>query len=248
MRVLFPIDKSSTPSDLMELSSVLSKKEKTKYLAFFLNKNIGKEIDDDTATEKSATKEIWQAEAERLKVNLDFISPKLSSSISNTSSMFADLLIVGSADKEAIEFIRKKTYADAFTHFGCAVCIASEKLQNIGEIFILVDYDYSVATALKSFVNLFLPLFQKRKITIVTNSPSNEEQIAFEQNLVNFVKEYSSDVGIVPIGSGKGYEHMLKLAASADHPLLIMGRSIREILNQNALQNEKNEFSFYYFD
>jgi hypothetical protein len=202
----------------------------------------------DRGREKAEAQVIWQAEAERLQMDLDFINPKWSPNITATSSMFADLLIVVSSDKEAIEFIRKKTSSDTLTHFGCAVCITGEALEATKEILILVDYDYSVAISLKSFVNLFPQLFKNRKITIVTNSPSNDEQIAFEQNLVNFVKEYSSDVGIVPIGSGKGYEHMLKLAENADHPLLIMGRSIREILNQNAIQNEKNKLSFYYFD
>ncbi len=250
MRILFPIDKSSSPTNLAELNNAFSNKEDAKYFAFFLSdKNGSKDLDEpDRGREKAEAQVIWQAEAERLEMDLDFIHSKLSPNATAISSMFADLLIVASSDSEAIEFIKKKTSTDAANHFGCAVCITGEGLQSIGEILILVDYDYSVAIALKSFVNLFPQLFKNRKITIVTNSPSDDEQIAFEQNLVNFVKEYSSDVGIVPIGSGKGYEHMLKLAVNADHPLLIMGRSIREILNQNAIQNDKNKLSFYYFD
>jgi hypothetical protein len=250
MRVLFPIDKVSTPSNLRELSNAFSDKEDTKYFAFFLSeKKNGNKIPDsrETVLEKAETQVIWQAEAERLQMNLDFIDPK-SSTITSTSCFFADLLVVGSADDEALDFIRRKISSDTATRLGCAVCITGETLQNVGEIFILVDYDYSVAIALKSFVQLFLQLFKNKKITIVTTSPSNEEQIAFEQNLVNFVKEYSTDVGIVPIGSGKGYEHMLKLAEKAEHPLVIMGRSIREILNEKTIQNEKNKLSFYYFD
>lgn len=251
MRVLFPIDKVSTPSNLRELSNAFSDKEDTKYFAFFLSekKNGNKNADSrETVLGKAETQVIWQAEAERLQMNLDFIDPKFSSSLTSTSCLFADLLIVGSTDEEALDFIRKKISSDTTTRLGCAVCITSEALQTVGEIFILVDYDYSVAIALKSFVQLFLQLFKNRKITIVTTSPSNEEQIAFEQNLVNFVKEYSTDVGIVPIGSGKGCEHMLKLAEKVEHPLVIMGRSIREILNEKTIQNEKNKLSFYYFD
>ena len=114
------------------------------------------------------------------------------------------------------------------------------------EIVFLFDQDKASLAALKSFISLFGELAKEKRITIITVSPDDDEDINYEKCLVSYVQKEFDDVGIVPMQRYNLEEEVLKMLSKLETPLLIAGKPAIGLIENKMSRLAQYGISVYY--
>ena len=114
-------------------------------------------------------------------------------------SAYGDLLIM---QKEAM---RPLALRDEFAHPGCAVVILPNKFIDISNILLVNDGTTECIVAIKQFFQIFSRQSRRLRTTLLMVQESNSNGVlkiieaGNENLLVDYLKQYSSDVGVLTV-------------------------------------------------
>lgn len=168
-----------------------------------------------------------EQEAVQLGINYRFlgITPDQPLTLPSLTN-FADLLIIPSGEREEkTRLILEDVQCPVFLGQG----------QEFDSVVVIFDYDVSAISALKSFLALFGDEGRSKPLTILALNPEDEEQLMTEKYLVNYLKEYFRDVGVLSLASSNLPDKLWTLPYQGEHPLLITGRQGRAYLESPGL-------------
>ena len=106
---------------------------------------------------------------------------------------------------------------------GCPVMIVPENIQPIKNIILTYDGKESSVFAIRAFSNLFDFAVKDKITTILTVSPSADEEISNEKLLMELVKEHFRNVGLQLLTGYSTSKEILNFAESVENPLVTMG-------------------------
>lgn len=247
MKILFPADFNSAHVDLADYAKLFSHLEKKKFSVFFLSDLIRKTKTTYGEMEKLVVVKELETEAKKLDIEVKFIRNQPSTGSLFSQSCFADLVMINPITEETINSFTTTFSEEMLDSVSCPVFLSADLLNPYHEILIMVDFDTSVVAALKSFLLMFGDVSKNKKVTLLTLPPNNEEEICFEQDLVNFVRENFEDVGIVPMKGNNITQQLVVVASGMDKPLLIMGHSARNLFNHETMNEMAGHNVSLYF-
>ena len=105
----------------------------------------------------------------------------------------------------------------------CPVLIVPENIRPIRNIILTYDGKESSVFAIRAFSNLFDFAVKDKVTTILTVSPSADEEIKNEKLLMELVKEHFRNVGQQLLNGYNTSKEILNFADNVDDPLVIMG-------------------------
>ena len=105
----------------------------------------------------------------------------------------------------------------------CPVMIVPENIQPIKNIILTYDGKESSVFAIRAFSNLFDFAVKDKITTILTVSPSADEEISNEKLLMELVKEHFRNVGLQLLTGYSTSKEILNFAESVENPLVTMG-------------------------
>ncbi len=105
----------------------------------------------------------------------------------------------------------------------CPVMIVPENIQPIKNIVLTYDGKESSVFAIRAFSNLFDFAVKDKITTILTVSPSADEEISNEKLLMELVKEHFRNVGLQLLNGYSTSKEILNFAENVEDPLVIMG-------------------------
>ena len=105
----------------------------------------------------------------------------------------------------------------------CPVMIVPENIQPIKNIVLTYDGKESSVFAIRAFSNLFDFAVKDKITTILTVSPTADEEISNEKLLMELVKEHFKNVGLQLLNGYNTSREILNFADSVEDPLVIMG-------------------------
>jgi nucleotide-binding universal stress UspA family protein len=105
----------------------------------------------------------------------------------------------------------------------CPVLIVPENIRPVKNIILTYDGKESSVFAIRAFSNLFDFAVKDKITTILTVSPSADEEIKNEKLLMELVKEHFRNVGLQLLNGYNTSKEILNFADNVDDPLVIMG-------------------------
>ncbi len=105
----------------------------------------------------------------------------------------------------------------------CPVLIIPEEMDEIKNIILTYDGKESSVFAIRAFSNLFAGAVKDKIATILTITPSVDEEIKNEKFLMELVKQHFSNVGMQLLTGTSTSKEILNFADQSEAPLVIMG-------------------------
>ncbi|MGK7397941.1 MAG: universal stress protein [Candidatus Cyclobacteriaceae bacterium M3_2C_046] len=105
----------------------------------------------------------------------------------------------------------------------CPVLIIPNNLRSIDNIIFTYDGKESSVFAIKSFSHLFSKATQDKITSILTVTPSLDEEIKNEKFLLELVKQHYKNVGVQLLEGTHISQEIINFADSVENPLVIMG-------------------------
>jgi nucleotide-binding universal stress UspA family protein len=105
----------------------------------------------------------------------------------------------------------------------CPVLIVPENIKPIRNVILTYDGKESSVFAIRAFSNLFDFAVKDKVTTILTVSPSADEEIKNEKLLMELVKEHFRNVGLQLLNGFSTSREILNFAYNVEDPLVIMG-------------------------
>ena len=140
-------------------------------------------------------------------------------------TMFADLLILSYRlfDNTAPEKTDPSILYDILKESKCPTLIIPEKIRRIDNLVFTYDGKESSVFAIKAFANLFGRATREKITSILTVTPSLDEEILNEKLLLNLVKQHYNNVGVQLLEGTHITQEISNFARSVTNPLVIMG-------------------------
>lgn len=191
--------------------------------------------------------EIFQ-DAEKLRLDVSFLTGPANLQLLTYQSRFADLIMVSPLNKDSLKFLLQANAVDFLKNVGCPLLLAADPHDPFEEIVFLFDYDLSGLDAMKSFMDLFGKTAVNKKLTVITVSPDDESGVSFEKCLIDYLQKSFSNVGILPMARAELSKKLVKFACQENRPLLIMGKKAVELLKDKELSSEivSHQISLFY--
>ena len=105
----------------------------------------------------------------------------------------------------------------------CPVLILPAKSEKIENVIFTYDGKESSVFAIRMFSNLFSETMKDKEVTILTVTPSAEEEIKNEKLLLELVKQHHSNIGVQLLEGTNISEEIVTYAENVENPLLVMG-------------------------
>lgn len=105
----------------------------------------------------------------------------------------------------------------------CPVLIVPENMRPVKNIILTYDGKESSVFAIRAFSNLFDYAVKDKITTILTVSPTADEEIKNEKMLLELVKEHFRNIGLQLLTGYNTSKEILNFADSVEDPLVIMG-------------------------
>ncbi len=148
-------------------------------------------------------------------------------------SMYADLLIVSyqifynhatnKADTSLLFHVLKESK--------CPVLILPSNITSIDNIIFTYDGKESSVFAIKAFSSLFSDATKDKITSILTVTPSLEEEIKNEKFLLDLVKQHYNNVGVQLLEGTSIASEIIRFAESVENPLVVMGAYGRNVIS-----------------
>ncbi|MEQ8302417.1 MAG: hypothetical protein RIB47_03415 [Cyclobacteriaceae bacterium] len=240
--ILLPADLPLPSQRILGAAKALSHLEHKSFSAFFLQDYFGKgEKSKSDYLAKIDVQVALQQEAKILSIDFEFLNYYRNHLSLNYQSSFADLLVLSGSQ------ISEEPFPEKFLELiECPTLLYFDSFTIPDEIVFLFDQDKASLAALKSFISLFGDLAKGKRITIITVSPGDDEDINYEKCLVNYVQKEFDDVGIVPMQRYDLEEEVLKMLSKLEAPLLIAGKPAIALIENKMSRLAKYGISVYY--
>lgn len=105
----------------------------------------------------------------------------------------------------------------------CPVLIMPQGMENIENIIFTYDGKESSVFAIKAFSNLFASHMANKIVSILTVTPSVDEEIKNEKLLLDMTKQQFNNVGIQLLEGNNISKEIIKFASAQNNPLVVMG-------------------------
>lgn len=105
----------------------------------------------------------------------------------------------------------------------CPVLIVPENINPVKNIILTYDGKESSVFAIRAFSNLFDFAVKDKITTVLTVSPTADEEIKNEKLLMELVKEHFRNVGLQLLTGFSTSKEILNFADSVEDPLVVMG-------------------------
>ena len=105
----------------------------------------------------------------------------------------------------------------------CPVLILPVDTSRIDNVIFTYDGKESSVFAIRMFSNLFSETMKDKEVTVLTITPSVEEEIKNERLLLELVKQHHSNVGVQLLEGTNISEEIMAFANSVSNPLIVMG-------------------------
>jgi nucleotide-binding universal stress UspA family protein len=105
----------------------------------------------------------------------------------------------------------------------CPVLIMPQGMDRIDNIILTYDGKESSVFAIKAFSNLFASQMKDKIVSILTVTPSAEEEIKNEKLLLDMSKQHFNNVGIQLLEGHNISKEINKFASGQKNPLVVMG-------------------------
>lgn len=105
----------------------------------------------------------------------------------------------------------------------CPVLVIPEGMESTKNVILTYDGKESSVFAIRAFSTLFMESVKDKIVTILTVSPSAEEEIKNEKLLMDLVQQHFSNVGLQLLTGTSTSTEILNFADSVENPLVIMG-------------------------
>ena len=101
--------------------------------------------------------------------------------------------------------------------------ILPDKMEPIKNIILTYDGKESSVFAIRAFSNLFDDNIKNKIATILTVTPSAEEEIKNEKLLMELVKQHFNNVGLQLLSGPSTSKEIMHFAENSANPLVVMG-------------------------
>ncbi len=105
----------------------------------------------------------------------------------------------------------------------CPVLILPVDINAIENVIFTYDGKESSVFAIRMFSTLFSESMKDKEITILTVTPSAEEEMKNERLLLELVKQHHTNVGVQLLEGTNISEEIMSFAESVSNPLIVMG-------------------------
>ncbi len=105
----------------------------------------------------------------------------------------------------------------------CPVLIIPKGIRDINNIIFAYDGKESSVFAIKSFSSLFADAVKDKPVSILTVTPSLEEEIKNEKFLLELAKHYYNNVGVQLLEGSNISAEIKSFADTVENPLVVMG-------------------------
>jgi nucleotide-binding universal stress UspA family protein len=113
----------------------------------------------------------------------------------------------------------------------CPVLVIPEGLKEIKNVILTYDGKESSVFAIRAFSNLFANAVKDKIVTILTVTPSADEEIKNEKSFMELVKQHFSNVGMQLLTGSSTSTEILNFAGKSEGPLVIMGAYGRSMIS-----------------
>jgi hypothetical protein len=249
--ILLPVDIRPADFHLEDYAKLFSHLEGKRFSTFFLT-DLTHPKGSKTPLQPDLNKHDLQEEisqdAEKLKLDVSFLTGPSNLQLLTYQSRFADLILVSPVNRDSLEFLTQSLSLDFLNSMGCPLFLTTNTVSAFEEIIFLFDYDLSGLEALKSFIALFGNIAADRKVTVITVNPDDENGIFFEKCLISHLQKTFKDVGILPMSKSQLSRNLIDFASKETRPVLIMGQSAINLLKDKELSGEisSHQISLFY--
>ncbi|GEM_PF-3205790 len=105
----------------------------------------------------------------------------------------------------------------------CPVLILPTTTNKIQNVIFTYDGKESSVFAIRMFSNLFSDTMRDKEITVLTVTPSADEEIKNEKLLLELIKQHHSNVGVQLMEGTNISEEIISYAKNVEDPLIVMG-------------------------
>ncbi len=105
----------------------------------------------------------------------------------------------------------------------CPVLILPVDTKSIDNVIFTYDGKESSVFAIRMFSTLFSNSMKDKEVTVLTVTPSAEEEIKNERLLLELVKQHHTNVGVQLLEGTNISDEIIEFAESVSNPLLVMG-------------------------
>lgn len=123
----------------------------------------------------------------------------------------------------------------------CPVLIIPEGIEKIDNVIFTYDSKESSVFAIRAFSNLFNSSFKDKIVSILTVTPSLQEEIENERLLMDLVKHHFNNVGLQLMEGTNTSQEIINFAREVENPLVIMGAFGRSTISNMILPSVARE-------
>jgi hypothetical protein len=122
------------------------------------------------------------------------------------------------------------------SYLKCPLFINHGYLVNLREIVMFL-HDAASIKAITAFVGMAAPSMRDSRITLLVEASSNHRTPIPESHIVEYLKQHTGDLGIVPV-HGSGYGRLADILKKFSRPMLVTGSSATKWL-KNPIDRSK---------
>ena len=164
---------------------------------------------------------------------------------------FADLLIIDSrtfADY-LLEKDRFQSLRGIFEKAQCPLLVIPSNFKDFHEIIILKDPEEKVVKAVKSLKSTLTQSLRNAEVSLIGKVPNEEEEFQDEKRLMDFLKQYFRNVGIMLTPDEPFEDVAFDLISKSQLPLVVMAgfdkRRIKNLILPLITNSAKQDISLY---
>lgn len=164
---------------------------------------------------------------------------------------FADLLIIDSItfadylmEKDRFQYLR-----GVFEKVQCPLLVIPSNFKDFHEIIILKDSEEKVVKAVKSLKSTLTQSLRNAEVSLIGKVPNEEEEFQDEKRLMDFLKQYFRNVGIMLTPDEPFEDVAFDLISKAQMPLVVMAgfdkQRIKNLILPLITNSAKQDISLY---
>ena len=164
---------------------------------------------------------------------------------------FADLLIIDSATfaDYLLQKDKFKNLRGLLEEIQCPLLVIPSNFTDFHELIILKESEEKVVKAVKSIKSTLTQSLRNAEVSLLSELPMKEEEFQDEKRLMDFLKQYFRNVGIMLTPDKSLEEFTLEFIENAQMPLLVLSgfdkRRINELILPLITNSRQKEISLY---
>ena len=264
-RVLIIVDNQEMSSNVLHLAvNGIKEGREHLYIGLLIN-----QFENSTISQNesfiSSNPEISEAEEKTINLGNSFQNDFLSEGIASKiclgeclnikeivkETAFADLLIIDSltfADY-LMETDRFQYLRGVFEKVQCPLLVIPSNFKDFHEIIILKDSEEKVVRAVKSLKSTLTQSLRNAEVSLIGIVPNKEEEFQDEKRLMDFLKQYFRNVGIMLTPDEPFEEVAMDLIIKSQMPLVVMAgfdkQRIKNLILPLITNSAKQDISLY---